>query len=130
MGRLAGPTSAGRFASFAVQVQRVNALEPTFEPMTDAELKNLLRPVVRELIAAGLSQADIRELLPPLVKSMADRGLLDAPNVAIVAAAIRRAAQKGRESFGAADRVHFQVPHPSSGENRVVSLPALGGGPR
>ncbi|WP_165073495.1 preprotein translocase subunit SecA [Paludisphaera rhizosphaerae] len=39
VGRLAGPTSAGRFASFAVQVQRVNALEPTFEPMTDAELR-------------------------------------------------------------------------------------------
>ncbi|MDG3003047.1 DEAD/DEAH box helicase [Paludisphaera mucosa] len=37
--RLAGPTTAGRFASYAVQVQRVNALEPVFEPLTDAELR-------------------------------------------------------------------------------------------
>ncbi len=37
--RLAAPTPAGRFGSFAVQVQRVNALEPKFEPFTDAELR-------------------------------------------------------------------------------------------
>ena len=37
--RLAGPTPTGRFASFAIQVQRVNALEPELEPLTDAELR-------------------------------------------------------------------------------------------
>jgi preprotein translocase subunit SecA len=37
--RLARPTPAGRFASFAIQVQRVNALEPEFEPLSDAELR-------------------------------------------------------------------------------------------
>ncbi len=37
--RLAAPTPSGRFASFAVQVQRVNALEPKFEPLSDAELR-------------------------------------------------------------------------------------------
>jgi len=37
--RLAGPTPSGRFASFAVQVQKVNALEPKFEPLSDAELR-------------------------------------------------------------------------------------------
>lgn len=37
--RLAAPTPAGRFASFAVQVQRVNALEPKFEPLSDDELR-------------------------------------------------------------------------------------------
>jgi len=37
--RLAAPTPTGRFASFAVQVRKVNALEPKFEPLSDAELR-------------------------------------------------------------------------------------------
>ena len=49
--RIAGPTPAGRFASFAVQVHRVNALEPRFEPLSDAELRekaNALRLKARQ----------------------------------------------------------------------------------
>jgi preprotein translocase subunit SecA len=34
-----GPTPTGRFGKFALLAQRVNALEPKFEPMSDAELK-------------------------------------------------------------------------------------------
>jgi preprotein translocase subunit SecA len=36
--QLTGPTPAGRFSRFALLVDRVNALEQTFEPMSDAEL--------------------------------------------------------------------------------------------
>src|SRR5271166_1876222 len=36
--QLTGPTSAGRFSKFALLVQRVNALEPAFEALSDAEL--------------------------------------------------------------------------------------------
>ncbi len=38
--QLAGPTYTGRFSRFAVQVDRVNALEPAIEQCTDEELKS------------------------------------------------------------------------------------------
>ncbi|MGP0068178.1 MAG: preprotein translocase subunit SecA [Isosphaeraceae bacterium] len=37
--QLAGPTYTGRFSRFAVQVDRINALEPEIERTTDEELK-------------------------------------------------------------------------------------------
>jgi preprotein translocase subunit SecA len=36
--RLSGPTHSGRFSKFALLADKVNALEPTFEKETDAEL--------------------------------------------------------------------------------------------
>jgi preprotein translocase subunit SecA len=39
--RLGGPTPTGRFGKFALLAQRVNDLEPKYEPLSDAELKEL-----------------------------------------------------------------------------------------
>jgi preprotein translocase subunit SecA len=39
--KLTGPTPTGRFARFALLAQRVNELEPRFEPMADHELREL-----------------------------------------------------------------------------------------
>jgi len=37
--QLSGPTSSGRFSKYALLVPRINALEPEFEALSDAELK-------------------------------------------------------------------------------------------
>jgi preprotein translocase subunit SecA len=40
VGQFTGPTSQGRFSRFALQADRVNALEPVLEPLSDAELQS------------------------------------------------------------------------------------------
>ena len=38
--QFSGPTNTGRFSKFALLVPKVNALEPEFEALSDAELRS------------------------------------------------------------------------------------------
>ncbi|QEH33054.1 preprotein translocase subunit SecA [Aquisphaera giovannonii] len=70
--QLTGPTPAGRFSKFALQVQKVNDLEPIFEPMNDDEL----RAKAQELRLRARQGDSLNGLLPEafaLVRESAKR---------------------------------------------------------
>src|SRR3954451_7367491 len=72
--QLTGPTPTGRFGKFALQAQRVNDLEPRFEPMTDAEL----REVAHKLRLRARQGDSLNSLLPEafaLVREAAKRAI-------------------------------------------------------
>src|SRR4051794_3709925 len=67
-----GPTNTGRFGKFALQAQRVNALEPKYEPMSDAEL----REIAHKLRLRAKQGDSLNSLLPEafaLVRESAKR---------------------------------------------------------
>ncbi len=72
--QLAGPTHAGRLGRYAVQVERINALESVIEPLTDAELLDRAHKVrLRARQGDSLSSLLVESFA--LVREAAKRGI-------------------------------------------------------